>query len=86
MKSLITYRYTHKRYIFWSLSQYHLQVIIATTPGCHGNYLTLLWLSHQVAVKNAANCHEKLTNLPWQQHQITIPTTPGNHDNHTWLL
>ena len=67
MKSQTTYRdrSTDKRHIFWSLSLYHLQVIIATTPGRHGNYLTLLWQSHQVAVKNAPNCHEKFTSLPW---------------------
>jgi hypothetical protein len=86
MKSQTTYRSTDKSYIFWSLTQYHLHVIVATTQGRHGNYLTLLWQSHLVAVKKAPNCHEKFASLLWQQHQITIPTTPGNHDNHTWLL
>ena len=88
MKSQTTYRdrSTDKRHIFWSLSLYHLQVIIATTPRRHGDYITLLRQTYQVAVTNAPSCHEKFTRLPWQQRQITIPTTPGNHDNHTWLL
>ena len=81
MKSQTTYRSTDKRYIFWSSSQYHLQVIIATTQRRQGNYITLLWQTQQVAVTNAPSCHEKFTRLPWQQRQITIPTTPGNHDN-----
>jgi hypothetical protein len=84
MKPQTTYRSTDKCYIFWSLSQYHLQVLIATTPGRHENYLTLLWQSHQVprkmhpiAMKNSPVCHSNSTKLLYQPHPETMTTIPG---------
>jgi hypothetical protein len=80
---LSTYRSMDKRYTFWSLSQYHLQVTTATTPGRHGNCITLLWQTHQdvswqphhYIMLPVKGYHEYHTWIPWQAHQITRTTT-----------